>query len=468
MKNHMRWIGPLVSGVVSLVAYEAGLPDKAAWTLFTALLCALWWITETLPLGATSLLPIALLPLVGVLTPAQVAQAYGHNLILLLLGGFMLSTAMERSGVHRRLALGMVKFFCGDDPGNGWRLVLGFAVASATLSMWISNTATSLMLLPIAMAIASQGISDKLRIALLLAIAYAASIGGIATPIGTPANLVFISQYAEFSSQYPEFFGEEPSFFEWMKTTLPIALVMIPIMVLWLTRNLSTNQAELQLPSVGQWRNSEIRTLAVFVVTALLWITRKEPFGGWSGALQLENANDASVALLAVMAMFIIPSGEKEGDRLLDWKTASNIPWGILILFGAGIALANAFTVSSLGDLLSKQLEPLATLPTILMIGIICLVVTFLTEMTSNTATTTLLMPVLASAAIAASIDPRLMMIPATISASFAFMLPVATAPNSVVFGSGHLTISKMAREGFVLNLIGSVVVTTLCYLLLV
>ena len=460
MKNHMRWIGPAVACGIGLIAYQSGLPAKAAWTLFTAILCALWWISEALPLGATSLLPIALLPLVGVLTPAQVGQAYGHHLILLLMGGFMLSTAMERSGVHRRLALGMVRLFCGNDPGNGWRLVLGFAVAAATLSMWISNTATSLMLLPIAMAIASQGISDELRTALLLSIAYAASVGGIATPIGTPPNLVFISQYAEF-------FGEEPGFLEWMQTALPITLVMIPITVLWLTRKLSADQPDLQLPTVGDWRTSEIRTLIVFAVTALLWVTRKEPFGGWSGALELEYANDASVALLAVVAMFIIPSGEKDADRLLDWKTASNIPWGILILFGAGLALAKAFTASSLGDLLSKQLEPLATLPVFVMIGVICLLVTFLTEMTSNTATTALLMPVLAAAAIAAEIDARLMMIPATISASFAFMLPVATAPNSVVFGSGHLTISKMAREGFVLNLIGSVVVTTLCYFLL-
>lgn len=468
MQRAMLWIGPLLAGFMFFWLKQVGLPAEAVWTATITTLCAVWWLTEAIPLPATSLLPLALLPLLGVLTPSQIAEAYGHHLILLLLGGFMLSTAMERCGVHRRIALSMVRAFGGDRAGGGRRLVFGFAVASAALSMWISNTATCLMLLPIAMAVVGQGVSQTMRIALMLGIAYGASIGGIATPVGTPPNLVFMQAYEEH-------FGEAPTFLEWMRTALPITIVMIPLMTLWLTRKITADQPPIKLPPVGKWQTDEIRTLVVFALTALLWVTRKEPFGGWSGYFELPTANDASVALLAVVVMFLIPNGKSDGkeqtdgrvEKLLDWETASNIPWGILILFGAGIAIAKAFTVSTLADTLGEGFAHLTTLPILLMLAVLCLLVTFLTEMTSNTATTALLMPILASAAIATETDPRLLMIPAAISASFAFMLPVATAPNSVVFGSGQVSIRQMATEGFVLNLLGAAVITLLCYFLL-
>ncbi len=423
------------------------LGPAAGWTAGVTTLCALWWVTEPIPIPITSLLPLALLPLVGVLSPAEVGEAYGNPLILLLLGGFMLSTALERSGAHRRIALFMVHLF---GASSNRRLVFGFMTASAVLSMWISNMATTLMMLPIVMAILQQSTNRQLSAALLLGVAYGSSIGGIGTPIGTPPNLVFMEVYAQAT-------GVVPTFLQWMSWSLPIVAVMLPVAAFWLTRNLGPHE-NLQLPHVGRWRTEEVRTLFVFAVTAVLWITRTEPLGGWSAWAGLPAANDASVALLAVMVMFVVPNGK--GGSLLDWESAAKIPWGILILYGGGIAIAKAFVSSGVTDALGHSVSSIASLPPLLMVAVICLVVTFLTEFTSNTATTTLLMPILAAAAIAADVEPRLLMVPATISASFAFMLPVATPPNAVVLGTGGVDTLTMAREGLFLNLAGVVVVT--------
>lgn len=446
--------GPALALLVGWTLTSLGFPASQAWTAAVTVLCAVWWIFEPVPIPVTSLIPISVLPLAGVLTPQDVGAAVGDPVILLLMGGFILSTAMARSGVHRRLALNMVSLFGG--RANRW-LVMGFMVAAATLSMWISNTATALMLLPIALAVC-EGLDDRrLQISLLLGIAYACSIGGIGTPIGTPPNLIFMSVYADAT-------GTQPGFIQWMSWALPVVIVMVPIAALWLTRR-ARDGGPVDLPRQGQWRPEEKRTLAVFAVTALLWVTRSEPFGGWRSWLDLPNANDASVALMAVVVMFLIPNGR--GGRLLNWETAVKIPWGLLILFGSGVTIARAFVGSGLSDQLGAALAGLSVLPLVLMLGAICLSVTFLTEITSNTATTALLMPVLAAAAVAMDIDPRIIMVPAAISASCAFMLPVATGPNAVVFGSGEISIATMAREGFALNLIGVVVVTTLSYWLL-
>jgi len=392
---------------------------------------------------------------VGVLTPAQVGQAYGSPLILLLLGGFILSRAMEHSGAHRRIALGMVHLF---GSHSDKRLVFGFMAAAAVLSMWISNTATTLMLLPVALAVLEKVEGERLAVPLLLGMAYAASVGGIATPIGTPPNLIFMQIYQETT-------GETISFMRWMSWGLPVVLIMVPLIALWLTRNLR-GSSDVQLPQQGPWRTEEKRVMVVFGLTALAWISRSEPFGGWSGLLGLPGANDASVALLAVVLMFVISDGK--GGRLLTWDRAVTIPWGVLLLFSGGICLAKGFVSSGLSQLLGEWLASINYLPMWGLIGVICLVVTFLTETTSNTASTTLLMPILAAAALAAGIEPELLMVPAAMTASCAFMLPVATAPNSVVYGSGRITVQRMAREGVVLNLMGVVVVATVCYLLLV
>ncbi len=454
MRTAILFAGPVLAAAFGLGLFYSGSTPEVAWTAGITLICAMWWIFEPIPIPATSLIPLAVLPLVGVLTPTQVGEAYGSPLILLLLGGFMLSTALARSGAHRRIALGMVHAFGGASPR---RLVFGFMAAATVLSMWISKTATSLMLLPIVLAITEKVTDNRLKVSLLLGVAFAANIGGVGTPIGTPPNLIFMKVYAEST-------GIEITFLGWMKWALPVVMIMVPITGIWLTRGLK-KQVELDLPDVGTWRSEEVRTLIIFAITAILWMTRKEPFGGWSGLAGLPTANDASVALLAVVAMFLIPNGR--GSRLLVWDAAVKIPWGILILFGSGICIAKAFVTSGLSVTLGAALAGLGQLPLLLIIVIICLTVTFLTEVTSNTATTTLLMPILAAAAVNTGIDHALIMVPAAMSASFAFMLPVATGPNAVVFGSGLLTIRQMAREGIVLNLIGAAVISGLCYLLL-
>jgi len=455
MHSWALWLGPLVAACVAVALNMAGYGDDMATVGFVAVLCILWWVFEPIPIPVTSLLPLAALPLLGVLTPAEVGQAYGSPLILLLLGGFLLSKAMEHSGAHRRIAIGMVNLF---GASSGRRLVLGFMVASAVLSMWISNTATTLMLLPVALAVL-DATQEKAELAapLLLGIAYAASVGGMGTPIGTPPNLIFMQVYEQTT-------GEAISFTRWMSWALPVVVVMVPAMAVVLTRNISGALA-VQLPDVGAWRTEERRVLAVFGLTALAWITRSEPFGGWKTWLDLPQANDASVALLAVIVLFIVPNGK--GQRLLNWERAVTIPWGVLLLFAGGICLAKGFVNSGLSELMGQWLAGMTRVPLYALIAIICLIVTFMTETTSNTASTTLLMPVLAAGALAAGIAPELIMVPAAMSASCAFMLPVATAPNTVVFGSGLISVSRMAREGVLFNLLGAVVISVVCYTLL-
>ena len=451
LQRAMLLLGPVAGLLVGALMLRSGWEAAGAWTAGVTTLTALWWVFEPIPIPATSLIPIAVLPLVGVLKADAVGTAYGDKLILLMLGGFLLSSAMERSGAHRRIALKMVTLMGGT---SGQRLVFGFMATSALLSMWISNTATVLMLLPIVLAVVEKAKSPQLTTALLLGVAYAASIGGIGTPVGTPPNLIFMSNYTATT-------GIEITFRQWMLWTLPVVVVMVPLTALWLTRNLRHRES-IELPSVGAWRPEEVRTLLVFAATALLWVTRKEPFGGWSGLLNLPGANDASVALLAVVALFVIPNGR--GSRLLDWETASKIPWGVLLLFSGGIVIAKAFASSGLSESLGDALASWGHLHPFLLIGATCLSITFLTEVTSNTATANLLLPVLAVAAVALGAEPKVLMVPATISASFAFMLPAATGPNAVIFSSQKLTVRTMAREGFVLNLLGAVVVTCLCY----
>lgn len=452
IKQASLWLGPVLAALLAGNLLASGLSVDIALTALVTLWCVLWWVFEPIPIPVTSLLPIALLPLLGVLTPAQVGQAYGSPLILLLLGGFMLSRAMEHSGAHRRLALNMVRLF-GSHSDRG--LVFGFMAAAALLSMWISNTATTLMLLPVALAVLEKVEGDQLAVPLLLGIAYSASVGGIGTPIGTPPNLVFMQVYTENT-------GVTIGFVQWMGWALPVVCLLVPVIGVWLTRNLSGSSG-VSMPAVGAWRTEEKRVMLVFAATALAWMTRTGPWGGWSSWLGLPTANDASVALLAVVVMFMIPNGR--GARLLDWERAVAIPWGVLLLFSGGICLAKAFVSSGLSPLLGGWLASLSYLPLWMLMGVICLVVTFLTETTSNTASTTLLMPILAAAALSAGLRPELLMVPAAMSASCAFMLPVATAPNSVVYGSGRVSIQRMAREGLILNLLGAAVITLVCYL---
>lgn len=445
--------GPLFGAICYALAIWGGLPAPAAATAGITGLCACWWVLEPIAIPATSLIPFAAFPLTGVLDHKQVAGAYGHTLILLLLGGFLVSMALEKSGAHRRLALGMVRLVGGT---SGRRLVLGFMLATAVMSMWISNTAATLMMLPVALALIESDRGPLSR-ALLLGIAYSASIGGLGTPIGTPPNVIFMGIYKEVA-------GAEMSFSEWMRIGVPAVIVLLPIAWLVVTRGV-TKRVELKLPSVGPWRAAEARVLVVFGLTALAWITRTEPFGGWSRFVGGSGVSDSTVALAAAVILFLIPDGD--GGALLDWSTARKIPWGLLVLFGGGIAIARAFEESGLSAALGAALSAVSTLPLFGMLCIVCLSVTFLTEVTSNTATATLLMPVLAAAALGAGLDPKLLMVPAALSASCAFMLPVATAPNAIIFGTDRVSVRQMARSGAVLNVFGAFALALLCYLLL-
>ncbi len=427
-------------------------------------LCAVWWCTEALPIPVTALVPFAVFPFAGVMDHEALASAYGDKFILLFMAGFMISRAAEKSGVHLRVAHGILRLI-GTDSNR--RVILGFLAASAFCSMWISNTATALIMLPVAMAVVRRAdVDQRFAVALLLAIAYGSSIGGMATLIGTPPNGVFTAVYETTTHKTVDFVT-------WMKVGVPVSGLMLVAAGLLLTARVRGGGAGVQAAE-GSWTSAQRRVFAVLAVTALLWVTRVLPFGwgGWSHWLHMPMAHDATVGLLAVIVLFLLPAGvrDRQGrrERLLDWPTARDIPWGILILFGGGIAIAKAFEATGLARHIGGSLEVLTSLHPLLLIGIICFTVTFMTEVTSNTATTTLLMPILAASGLHAGVDPALLMVPAAISASAAFMLPVATPPNAIVFGGSELiTIPRMVRAGVLLNLVGVVIVTLVCYLVI-
>ncbi len=447
---------PALALALGLGLIGTGVTPIIAWTVAITLLAAVWWVSEALPIPVTSLLPFCLFPLFGVLDAKQAASGLGANVILLLMGAFMLSKAIERSGLHRRFALMMIQLIGGPALRFAeWRLVLAFMITAALLSMWISNSATTLMLTPIALAVLQDIEQPRLTRAVLLGVAYAASVGGTATLVGTPPNVIFAGVYEQFT-------GAEYGFLRWMKTGVPIMMLSIPLMALWLARGLRA-QRSVALPALGPWRAEEKRVLMVFGLTVFLWVFRAEPFGGWSGWLDIDGISDASIALFAVVLMCLVPNGK--GSGLLDWESAGNIPWGMLLLFAGGIVIAKAFSASGLSQVIGNGLGGLAGLPVLLMLLVITLSVSFLTEITSNTATATLLMPVLAAAAMGAAMAPELLMLPAAVAASSAFMLPVATAPNAIVYATDRLSIREMAREGVVLNIIVALVVTAVCAL---
>ncbi|KGJ96808.1 SLC13 family permease [Colwellia psychrerythraea] len=453
-RQHFIPLGPVIAFTCYLLLSHFGLADKPAIAAAITLLTVIWWVSEAIPIPATSLVPFALLPLFGIVDHKTVASALGSHVILLLMGAFMLSTALVKSGAHERMAVYMVRLV---GVSSGRRLVFGFMLATATLSMWISNTASTLIMLPIALAILSHVNNKKLKVALILGIAYSASVGGIGTPIGTPPNVIFMGIYEETT-------GSEFGFLEWMKIGVPVVLISIPLMALWLTRSVTLDE-EIQLPTLPKWRSEEKRTLIIFTLTALAWITRGAPFGGWSELFNTPIAGDSTVALAAVVIMFMTPNGK--GGRILDWHTAKEIPWGMLLLFAGGIALAKGFAASGLSVMLGEWLSSLANLPMIAMVLTICLVVTYVTEITSNTATATLLMPILAVVGVSVGVDPAIFMIPAAMAASCAFMLPVATAPNAIAYGTGEIEIRDMVIEGALLSLLVSSIVAAVTFLLL-
>lgn len=450
----MRWariLGGLAAAIAAGGAAHAfGQPPPIAWTAAITALCAAWWITEAIPIPATSILPFALFPMAGVLDHREAAAALGDHVIVLLMGGFMLSKGLEKSGVHERLALYMI----GLVGPSGKRLVWGFMIAAALVSMWVSNTSTVLMLLPIALAILARAQDRSLDAPVVLGVAYAASIGGLGTLIGTPPNVIFAGIYERTT-------GAEYGFLEWMKIGLPVVAITIPLAAVWLTRNVTTRET-IAIPDPGRWRAAEARTLLVFAGAVLLWVTRSEPFGGWSSLFGIGGAGDSTVALLAVAAMFLIPDGK--GEALLDWKSAADIPWGMLLLFAGGICIAAAFEKSGLSALIGTALAGAGTLPIFLLMLTICLAVTFMSELTSNTAVATLTLPVLAAAAEGTGLPAAVLMAPAAMAASSGFMLPVSTAPNAIAYGTGRVSVALMAREGVLLNFMLAAVIASVCY----
>ncbi|MEM7309852.1 MAG: DASS family sodium-coupled anion symporter [Planctomycetota bacterium] len=440
-----------------------------AWT-------AAWWITAAVPIGAASLLPAALLPLCGVLGGREVAPLYMHDLVFLFLGAFVIALGLQRWGVHRRIAFWIISRV-GPRPRN---LVLGFMLASAFLSMWISNTSTTLMLLPIAVAVVSSLDGDAegrspFALSLLLGVAYAASIGGIGTLVGTPTNQVFAGQFAE---AFPD--AESIDFTRWLVAWFPLTALFLPLAWVLLTRVAirvprdgargaeAVREARARL---GPMSGPERWMAGIFVTTAVLWVTRPGvDFGilrlpGWGSMVAPKGfVTDATVAGAMAILTFLIPVDRARGVYLMDWRTAAKLPWEVLLLLGAGFTIAGAFKSSGLDAVLGEALGPLlAGRSTWIVVLVIVAAVALLTEITSNVATTAVLLPVLGQAAVSAGISPLFTMLPATVAASAAFMLPVATPPNAVVFSSRLVPAPQMARVGAFLN-VATVVLVTLVF----
>lgn len=427
---------------------------------------AIWWVFEVVPIAVTALLPIILFPLFGVLKLSETTSQYGHKFVFLYLGGFILAVAIERWNLHKRIALYIIKAI----GSKASYLILGFMLATAFLSMWISNTATTVMMLPIAIAITNQindqntkeGISTSyFSKALMLSIAYSASIGGIATLIGTPPNLVL-------AGVLENLYNIKIGFFEWMMFALPISIILLIICWKYLTtfafklKNIkfsdSKGQINEMIAKLGKLSYEEKMVGMVFLLAAMGWIFR--------GLLEkvIIGLDDTIIAIIAALLLFLIPSKNRKGKKLLTWDEAVKIPWGIIILFGGGMALAKAFTDTGLANWIASQITVFEGVAVILFVLIVTAMVNFLTEVTSNLATTAMLLPILSPVALSFDMHPFLIMIAVTLSASCAFMLPVATPPNAIVFGSGYLKVSDMVKKGFLMNIISIIFITLAVY----
>ena len=461
-------LGPLVFILILIFADPSGLSQEGKAILASTIWIAIWWITEAAPISVTALLPIILFPLTGGLDLKTTTAAFGHKFIFLFIGGFILAIAIEKWNLHKRIALNIIRLV-GTNKSN---IILGFMIATAFLSMWISNTATSVMMLPVALAIIAQLKDNPQTLenenitfgkALMLAIAYSASIGGMATLIGTPPNLVFAGI---IKTNY----NIEITFLEWMSFGLPVSIILLTICWAYLTKyafkfkskEFSSGKDEInnQIKSLGKISYEEKTVLIVFIFTALLWIIQ-------SFVLKklIPNIDDTIIAIISAVTLFILPTGDIK-STILKWEDTTKLPWGILLLFGGGMALAKGFDSSGLAVWIGNQLTSLESFPFILLLFILIASVNFLTEITSNLATTAMILPVLVSLSTVINIHPYYLLIGATVAASCAFMLPVATPPNAVVFGSKLLTINDMVKKGFWMNLISIFVLTLLVYFL--
>ncbi|MEZ4825173.1 MAG: DASS family sodium-coupled anion symporter [Bacteroidia bacterium] len=459
-------LGPALFLITLLSGGPDQMPEAAAGVLAATLWIAVWWVTEAIPIEATSLLPILLFPATGALPAGQTASAYAHPLVFLYLGGFVIALAIEKWNLHKRIALNVIYRVGTNLP----MLILGFMLATAFISMWISNTATSLMMLPIAMAVITHLQSPEeesyhFARPLLLSIAYAASIGGMATLIGTPPNLVF-------AATVKQNFGHEITFSQWIIVGLPFSAILLMLCWWMLTKvifklpsepdNNSRDTIEEQLAEMGKMSVEEKLVLAIFLLTAFLWITRSFLF-----ADQFPWLDDTLIAIWGAILLFLLPAPGNRGERLMGWSDAVRLPWGILLLFGGGLAIAAGFEKTGLAEWIGNSMTMLQGVMFILIILAVTALVNFLTEITSNLATASMILPVLASLALAMGVHPYALMVPAILAASCAFMLPVATPPNAVVFGPGILRIQDMVKAGFWLNIISILLITFYLYWLL-
>ena len=462
--------------VMLLLPVPSGLAVAAWRTAAVSVLMAVWWMTEALPIPATALLPLALFPALGILPASAASSPYANELIFLFMGGFLLAVTMERWGLHKRIALAIMSWV-GTGPA---RLVLGFMLATAFISMWISNTATTAMMLPIALAVGEMLRPEDQQdgvyhfgIALMLGVAYAASIGGVSTLIGTPPNAVLAGAASEMLHR-------EIGFVQWMGVGVPIAAVMLPATWLLLTRVLhrpgelhgdAAGVIARERAGLGPMSRGEKMTATVFVLTALAWLLRSEKTFGSVTVPGLQTwfpwLQDSTIAMTAAVALFVLPVDWRRGEFCLDWKTARRIPWGVLVLFGGGLSLAVAMDRSGLAKWIGGAVSGLGAVHAIVLIAVVATLIVFLTELTSNVATASMAMPVMAGAAVGLGMEPLLLMTTAGLAASMAFMLPVATPPNAIVFSSGYLTIPQMSRAGFLLNLTSIAVITAAATLLI-
>ncbi|MEX2585956.1 MAG: DASS family sodium-coupled anion symporter [Balneolaceae bacterium] len=472
------FLGPVLFFAILLIPGQESLTPDAQAVAAVAILMATWWITESIPMAAVALLPIALFPILGIMPTPEVTEQYGNHIIYLFMGGFLIAVTMERWELHRRIALTIIEWI-GSTPS---RIVLGFMIASAFLSMWVSNTATAMMMVPIGLAVIRQTkelfedhlvtnesesstVQFNFALALMLGIAYACSIGGTGTIIGTPPNTILVGVVDTM-------FGQSINFGGWMLFAVPLVVVMLFLCWTYLvyiafppgvdTLPGADEIVQNELNKLGRITKEEQRVMVIFGLTAIAWI-----LNGFVHIEALEYINDSSIAITAALLLFLTPSDFQKGIYLLDWETASKIPWGIIVLFGGGLALAHGFTTSGLAVWIAESMLILDGAHIFTLLLAVTGLTIILTEVTSNTATSTMLMPILASLAAAMALHPYALMVAAAIAASFAFMLPVATPPNAVVFGSNMLTIPQMARAGIWLNLMGILVISLFVYLLL-
>ncbi len=461
--------GPLACALCYFMLQSAQPDENVSRMGGIAAWMAVWWMLEPVPMAVTSLLPVFLFPLAGLMSTEQIAPYYMNDVMMLFIGGFLIAFAMEKWNLHRRMALRIICTIGSDFH----KILLGLMLATYAISMWVSNTATTLMMMPTTLAIIARieeitgERNNKIGVAMLLGIAYAASIGGTATLVGTPPNMIFLSQ---FKAAFPD--AAPVGFLQWSLFGIPFSFGYLIICYFLLTRinmpdKIKTGSQHLdtfrkELKSLGKMTFEEKMVTILFSIMAALWFTRADiqlggtVLPGWSSLLNHPKFfQDGTVAIFMATLLFLIPSKSKKGEMLMDWESAKKLPLSIILLFGGGFALAKGFSSSGLAGWMGGQMQGIGALPDFLIILLLCLLMTVLSELASNVAVTQLMLPVLAAVAIAADIPPLMLMIPATLAASIGFMLPVATAPNTIVFTGEKLKVKDMVKAGFWLDLIG-------------